>query len=791
MEKQVINLLSGSIELEDIKKKQSTAYEIKGFNNRGMSNFQLSKQIEYNDIIYYDIETVKLGVDYTKLDKAQTLDLRTNLLYSFSILIPKNKRFDKAYLNFKKDYSTNYINEEEKTVLDIQEEEEYYTIYYANDNNTSISIDTLITIFYYFRKDIHSKKENEYSKSTLKIIGFNNNKFDDLIFKHLNDTNIYKDNINKNNIIEIDLKTIKHIMTLKSYDSKDLSKNFGAFNLETLGKQVKLNKLDIADINDNTFIEKVKRNIKYNNRDNEIVYEFIKFINEDMGIYQTNVASWTRKHFYSKIFENLGVDKIRVSKYINKFKLYGGRTEAYKHYVSFEDYRIKYVDYNSLYTSSAVCLDMAIGTYETEITKDKETNKEVEKTIYNFNLKRNVINSDFDNLILKMKYYIANTDKFSYIDLAREYSSESFYIGKFKIKNLDSLFIDKANLLQFYFPFVSKIMDKSSFSYDNEIVYEIGFYEIIFLALFDFEIIELFNIKKGNDILKEEKVKIYEDRKILKKEKNKLEKLEKLKLNSGYGIFATNNVDSSLILDNKIIETLDRLSSVKENKYKKEIWSFYKQNNYIFKHINNYYDIKNIGNSYYAEKAESIYNNKKWTGNSIPIIGLNIVSNARFMMYAIYLDYIINMTEEDNINDIEIFYTDTDSLFCSNRIYLRLKEVGLVGNELGQLKDELPEARIDYIKAFAPKTYEYKYTDNNGKSYIKRVFKGTGEDIEKTIVNQSINQEYRVINRIALEPYNIQKRTLENNLFTNKFGRSEELVKKWNDFVEEDISKSK
>jgi hypothetical protein len=751
MKKNVINLNNGNVEEKEIIVKQTSAYKIKGFDNKGRSNFQLSKQLEYQNTIVYDIETVQIGVDYNKLHKFQTLDLSNNILYSYSLLIPKT--FKKNVEILKRRYGKNYINEEKREVLNIEEKEDYFLFYYANDLNTSKSLNMLIECLYLLGKKSHTKKETH-----LKIIGFNNNKFDDLIFKHIHDCNIFTDTKNKINKLIIPLFNTS--LRITSYDSKDLSKNFGAFNLSALGKQVGLEKLEIADEKNKNFVDMVNTNILYNNRDNEIVYKFIKFMNEEMGIYQTNVAGWTRKYFYSKVFDKLKIDSITVDKKINRFKLFGGRTEAYS-YLQTKD--IKYIDYNSLYTSSAVCLDMATGTRRMEY----------EKEVYDFNLTNVIATQDFQELLIMTEQFLMNNSKFSYVDLAKQYTSNYFYMGKFKITGINPYFIDKVELIEFFFPFVSKIQEKSSFSFDTDIIYEISFYEILFLALFTYEIVELYAVDKGEDILKEEKIKIYEDRKILKEQGNKLEKLEKLKLNSGYGIFATKNIENQIILDTRQIKTLDDITANFENKDKKEVWEFMKSKNYMFSFGIDTFDIKNIGDNYYTVKEIS---GQKWTGNSIPIIGLNIVSNARFMMYCIYLDYILNM--KASLKNIEIYYTDTDSLFCSQRVFDRLKEVNLVGNELGQLKDEYPNDTITKLECFAPKTYEY--TLNNETT--KRVFKGTGTELNKLIISQSVKMKYSEINRDALNPEKIQKRVLEGNLFINKFGISKDLITHWEDF---------
>ena len=789
MEKKVINIQNGNMVIEEIKEKQKSHYYIKGYNNKGVSNFNLSQILKYDDVIYYDIETVKLGVDYKLLDKRETLDLSKNILYSFSLLIPNVKKYKKGIEKIKSYFGEGTsFSEKDKYVSYVKNKDEFIEVFYANDNDVEGNLTKLIEAFNMLATTSHSKKNGSKTVGNLKIIGFNNNRFDDLIFKHYQYSNLFTDEVNKCNKIELTL--LDTLLKITSYDLRDLSKHFGGNNLAQVGEEIGYKKLDIADDENKLFKDIVKQNLKYNIRDNEIVFEFLKFINEELGIFQTNMAGWSRKYFYKKMFEKLEVQAIQVSKEVNRFRLFGGRTEAYLNLVTNKTNVIKYIDFNSLYTSSRYVLDMATGI-------KREVEKDGKKTlIYDFQMNKVRVTQKFDYMISYIEEYLLETFKFSYADLAEKYNEieDKYYMGKFKILGINPLFEKYAEYLEFYFPLVTRINEKSSFSYSNNI-YEIGFNECMFLALFDYEVIELYAINKGEDILKDELKDIYDNRTELKKQGSKLEKLEKLKLNAGFGIFSTNNIESQIILDNKQIETLDRLSAEIPNREKKEIWEIYESNDCIFKNGNDYFNIKNIGDYYYSVNEKS---GQKWTGSSIGVYGLNITSNSRFMMYCIYLDYILNMTDETTtLEDIKIFYTDTDSLFCDEVIYNRCVENGLIGDELGQLKDELPNAEILRLECFAPKTYEYEYKlledtkeNKKGDIIVKRVFKGTGEDIERTVYVQSIKQDFNPINRIALNPHNVNKRLLKDNLFINQFGISEELIENWNNFVKRNTKKN-
>jgi hypothetical protein len=181
-----------------------------------------------------------------------------------------------------------------------------------------------------------------------------------------------------------------------------------------------------------------------------------------------------------------------------------------------------------------------------------------------------------------------------------------------------------------------------------------------------------------------------------------------------------------------------------------------------------------MGNSYFKINENL---GKKWTDNSIPILALNIVSNSRFMLYSLILDYIMN---SDKL-DLKVHYTDTDSLFCNEEIFARLKELGLIGNELGQLKDELPNNKIVELKCFAPKTYTYKLDDGTEK----RTFKGTGTSERITVISQSLKSSFSFNDKVALKQDQEQKRVLIDNIFYNKFGKSEKLDEVWKKQLEE------
>jgi len=765
------NLYTNMIEEKEIKE-VSNNYFIRGFNSKGKTNFNSDSQtLKYNEIIYYDIETIKIGEKINKEDtEYKALNLSNNIMYSFSLLIPKNT-FKRGIKKIKSEFS-NVINEDNKYSFNLEERENYYLLFYYNED-TKKTLEILINLFIKLRNN---------KKDSLKVIGFNNNGFDDLIFKHFKSLslenieeteqfNLFRNEAQKTNRTIIKLNDKDNLM-VNFYDSRNLSKNFGLNNLKSVGTYIKLEKLEIFE-KSNNFNDMLEVYKNYNNRDNEIVYYFMKEIN-NLGIYETNIASWSRKYFYNIMFKKLEVKNITVSQSVNKFNLFGGRTESYVNKIFNTENEIKYIDFNSLYTSSRVVLDIVKGVK----SEDNET--------YDYKMVKYETFNYIDSILRKIRIdlYKNESKDYTYKTLEKIYNkaTNNFFMLKVRLKGINKLFKNKEDFIKFYFPFVRKEKGKSSFSFSDNEIYEISFYEVIFLSMFDYEIIECYEMEKGEDLLKEDLINIYENRKVLKKEEDKRERLEKLKLNSGYGIYCTKIKESELIQDKRIINNLNHLLNTKDktNIEVNESIEERKQFNLLYSDMRDTFDIKRLGSDYFKVNQNIT---KKWTNNSIPLIGLNIVSNSRFMLYSIFLDYIMN----NKTNEYKIYYTDTDSLFCDIEIFERLKEVNLIGNELGQLKDELPNETITELKTFAPKTYIYKYLNSDNELIVKKTFKGTGTVFKRTIITQSIKQDFNIIERIALNPKTEQKRYLENNIFYNHFGISEELERVWEKEISEEL----
>jgi hypothetical protein len=343
---------------------------------------------------------------------------------------------------------------------------------------------------------------------------------------------------------------------------------------------------------------------------------------------------------------------------------------------------------------------------------------------------------------------------FHFKDLEEEYNKlfgNKFFMTKVIIKDFRKE-IPKHIIkrIKFYFPFVYKEMGRSCFTFKKGQEYEVGFYELLFLSFFEFDFIKVYSIQKGEDPLNDYLKELYKKRSIDPANKA----FYKLFLNIGFGIFLTKNQKSEFIKDDKLQRNL--LDNFNQSKYLNQLHFKEGINEETF-------TVKQIGKKFF----KIIEGKNKWTKNSIPVIGLNIVSNARFIMYSAFLNDIF---VKDKNEDFNIYYTDTDSLFCSQKFKEKLEANNWLGNELGQFKDEAEDAGYEITNAtfLAPKSYFYNYVYPDGKTGIEIKLKGTGKDFRRTFVQQSFTTKFNIIDKVSFTKTTAQKRTLKNNLFQNK-----------------------
>lgn len=747
-----------NVEILD-EKENGVQYYISKFKKKGSDKLSYEKTafIDYKKCIYFDIETVEIGelivdnddlIDNIKEQEEKTkffqekgiksrLNTTTaNYLKQFAFVIPV---YYKTIISKIEKLENFYIKDGEKYLeyLEIKKFDEYIAVCYYNVN----SFNCREFLFNFLVDYLASER-----KAT-KIIGFNSNKFDTLIFKDLEEEkNITLQLQNKDKAIEIIFNKTK-TKKIHFIDLRQMSFNFGCPNLKSLGEFCKFEKLE----NDRALSK--DEFIDYNIRDCEILFEFVKVLNKTYKIFDSNFSRYARNYNHKFMFEEAlkGVNYVSTSRTINAFEIAGGRTEAYNCYVK----NAHYVDINSLYSSVRVNLDTVIP----KITGDKAK----------FELNKIEHFEDFYNLIFSFQSiffeYAMKEKFFNYVDLAKEYDKllkDSFFIGKFKIKGyreeIPEYFRDRLN---FFFPFNTVKNGKRIFSLVENNIYDIGYYMIMFLGFFDFEIVELYQMPKGKDIFADLVNNLYEERKIEKAKPNGgLQLLKKLLLNTSWGIFATKNGNNKKIVNKEEIDRLNTLDKkfIAEN-------TFIEKGDYIFK-------IKKHGEDYFKVP---INQKQKWATNSLPSLAKNIVDNGHFVMYS----FMINLVFFEDKN-YQIYYTDTDSFFINDILLKKLEEENFINpDKLGLLKNEYPNKTIEEAYFLAPKTYAYKLVSEEETKIVK-VLKGV-RDWKGVIYQQSLNENFRVFEKVALNPYQEQKRFLIDNEFLNGFGYgiSTELIEQY------------
>ena len=280
------------------------------------------------------------------------------------------------------------------------------------------------------------------------------------------------------------------------------------------------------------------------------------------------------------------------------------------------------------------------------------------------------------------------------------------------------------------FPILTKTGENGERLWINDIEGEEVYVDRISLEeLMEHHSIE-FEVKTGvmfnqgyNDKIGKVVKKLYELRTKYKKEKNPVQLLYKLMLNTAYGKTIQKPKDSR-ILWRKNTETSE----------KNLIKTFGESIQYIStsKHSNMFKVKLRIG----------ILNH--W---AMPQCGSLVLSQSKRIMNK----FLVELGEH-------IYYTDTDSAFITETGYQVLKEKcpEVLGDELGQLKEEnhLKGDRVRITKAMflAPKTYWVREENEKGEIYDKFVMKGIPQSSIDKVLKQKFNGNpetmfYALINR--------------------------------------------
>ena len=281
-----------------------------------------------------------------------------------------------------------------------------------------------------------------------------------------------------------------------------------------------------------------------------------------------------------------------------------------------------------------------------------------------------------------------------------------------------------------HFPLLTKIGDNGERLWindmENEEIYidRISLEELIKYHDIEFEVKTGVMFNEGyNDKIGKVIKKLYDLRTKYKKEKNPVQLLYKLMLNTAYGKTIQKPKDSRILWrrNNQTTE-------------KKLIRTFGESIQYI--------STSKHSDMIKAKIRIGILNH--W---AMPHCGSLVLSQSKRIMNKFLVEF------EDYS-----YYTDTDSIFTTETGYNILKEKypELIGNELGQLKEENHldgnYVRITKAMFLAPKTYWIKEENEKGEIYDKFVMKGIPQSSIDKVLNQKFNGNpetmfYALINR--------------------------------------------
>lgn len=747
--------------------------------NRGLKNFEMPIKYEADNMVYFDVETAPWSVNFHNKREDEDdgeiyLKMDTLQLTCFSFFIGKNIKYNEFDL---RTLVEREFENEEKYIL---QRPQGIAIYSANAKK---NLEVMLKILGYLQRCKGGKK--------LQLCGHNALKFDSYLFLHVDPkykprTDTHKEQ--KEKILEwkMDGRNYKVIMC----DTLSMAKAFGCASVEKMGKVVGMDKLSYSSH------ENRENYTEYCLRDSEIVYLFMLNEINHHGIFDLNPARYSRNYFYNRFFsEHKNIEVLGTSANVNKFEVRAARTEAY-----FKEIKDSYyVDANSLYPTAQTCLDMVVPTEYPSMVKDEQTGKMVPKLnqkgepIRRLHYGMCVQNPRVHDMMrLKLEEIFEQLREmrgFTPQKLRELYDyhfSNKFYMMEVKLLGIREDFGTEAQKkrLEFYFSFVLKKMGKTIFRLDTDHTYQIGFYEILFLSFFDYEIKDIWAIDKGKGIFTPYVEELYAQRR-KKKEAKQPDKFEKLVLNSGgYGIFIIKNRESKKIEDSKVHEFFNlnpqgqewKLNINKFHQKKIDLETLNITTPRYFRAGGKTFEPKFIGDNVYSIEES----NMKWIESSIPILGLNILSNSRFFMYCFYLNSVFD-------GSYQIYYTDTDSLFCNKRLYEFIQNSGYDGKELGQFKLEYFVDRAFFL---APKAYVTLHREN-GEYIVTMTLKGTGEAFVRNIIINRPFQKTLAYKKVAFNPTTIQKRALDasGKVYMNRFsdGDEEKWKKQYQEYMEKAI----
>lgn len=152
----------------------------------------------------------------------------------------------------------------------------------------------------------------------------------------------------------------------------------------------------------------------------------------------------------------------------------------------------------------------------------------------------------------------------------------------------------------------------------------------------------------------------------------------------------------------------------------------------FFKDIHNLDDLDNITTWFKDNELLAYYvtvkKNDPKCYNKNPAIGSVILSGSKEIMFRLFEAFECVYEDQVSKNNHCIYYTDTDSILVEKGVIdkarLKNSNLNLYGDDLGQVKDELPEYVILEAYFTAPKSYALKCMNREGEICIKCVTKG-------------------------------------------------------------------
>ena len=690
--------------------------------------------IVWNKCVYFDFETAPWTEKFHESNETELgwLDIRECGIVAYTLIVPSE------YVT-KKMYRIPYVT---------WQEADGFVIFQHYDENRRNVIKTFMDLV--DRITFHIKQK-------VFMLGFNNEKFDNLAFAER-----LKENVSCYRWCRADGKETN----LYVADIIYWAKAYGFNTLAQVGKYLGVNKIE--DWNS------LEEYMYYNRIDTQIILNFVKMLN-DHGFMFLRPATNARRIMSSEFREALEKDGIPcVCIYSDRQKsdeipLYGGRTEPYHAYA--ED--VAYLDVNSLYPyvmSHFLFPKFTLNPPKTYVSEDGKTKRtvrtariDVYKTPPTPAVKARIRRS-LDAVRRKLLTIYRTSGCFGAEVCRRIYEEHMNFYGVLKVR-LNGIHEDVKEFedrIRFYFPFPRRHGIYTLFSMSDQ-EYYVEFYEVMWLCFFDFEILEIYEFPYTERLPNAERIKErYYRRLELKKKGDEAQLALKIILNSSYGIFATRN------------RTKERI--IEENEYEmcRETWKLLGEpDQFEINFDDEVWKVQTrttLGKPVFEKITDPT--DRKYLDNTIPTLACAITANARFSLYSWFLNAIF-------WPNADIYYCDTDSIFCNRTLFEHLNQCGETGSELGKLKIE--KEKLDFAYFLAPKFHIHS---ENG--VIVKTIRGTGSVFVKKIVSQSMKTEFRIINRDALNPDRPQKRKLVGNDFLpTEYPEISEDLKKLYEFVKD------